>query len=272
MHLPRHLEAMISSGLEMVADRTERDRLHPVASAIATAAFARWLSRRMADDNRVEHEFVVFGAAIRIAEAEQLPLSGKMVVVGFTFLHDTYPIQRITERAIREAAQNDPSLAAALQEKKTRQRIEHMEGGARNARLLLGELRHPERPGEPIVPAAVRDRCAAIIAGHDYWKLGKPHPPASDREAIVCFEADALWPLHPLGVLADLERPAESGQPRDTHDPAEWRRQVRNNLETLREYRLNWEGTDEIFQDPVSIFRTGEGHRLYREWSGLWGI
>ena len=72
----------------------------------------------------------------------------------------------------------------------------------------------PERPSCP----RVRDRCAAIIAGHDYWKLGKPHPPAEDREALVCFEADALWPLHPLGVLADLER---SGK--DVNDPQEWR-------------------------------------------------
>ena len=113
----------------------------------------------------------------------------------------------------------------------------------------------------------VRDRCAAIIAGHDYWKLGKPHPPAEDREALVCFEADALWPLHPLGVLADLER---SGK--DVNDPEEWRKQIGQNLRTLREYRANWQGTDEVFQDADTIFRTAEGHRLYREWAGLWGL
>ncbi len=149
------------------------------------------------EDNRVEHEFVVFGAAMRIAEAERLSLSGKLVVVCATFLHDTYPIARITETAIRECLTKDPQLAAALLEKKARQRIEHMQGGAQNAALLLSELEHPDRPGTPIVSGEVRDRCAAIIAGHDYWKLGKPHPPAEDREALVCFEADALWPLHP---------------------------------------------------------------------------
>jgi hypothetical protein len=270
--LPRHLQAMIVSGLDRVEDPTERDELRPVVDSIAAAAFERWLSRRTAEDNRVEHEFVVFGAAMRIAQAERLPLSGKLVVVCFTFLHDTHPIQRITERTIREALKNDPQLAAALQEKKARQRIEHMEGGARNADLLLRELAHPDRPGEPIVAGAVRERCSAIIAGHDYWKLGRPHPPAGDREAVVCFEADALWPLHPLGVLADLERPGESGDPRDGNDPAEWRRQVRNNLETLREYRANWAGTNEEFRDAQSIFRTAEGHRLYREWAGLWGL
>ena len=270
--LPPHLKAIIGRGLNLVQDPAERAELRPVVDAIAETAFERWLSRRTAEDNAAEHEFVVFGAAMRIAEAERLPLSGKLVVVCFTFLHDTYPIQRITETAIREALKKDAGLAARLQEKKAGQRIEHMEGGARNARLLLRELKHPDRPGEPIVAGDVRDRCAAIIAGHDYWKLGKPYPAAGDREALVCFEADALWPLHPLGVLADLERPGESGDPKDVNDPGEWRRQIRNNLETLREYRANWQGTDEVFQDPDSIFRTAEGHRMYREWAGLWGL
>ena len=263
---------MTRRGLDLVRDPAERAELRPVVNSIAEQSFERWLSSRTTDDNRVEHEFVVFGAAMRIAEAERLPLAGKLVVICATFLHDTSPIQRITERAIREAEVRDRDLAVKLREAKARQRIEHMEGGARNAAHLLRELVHPNHPGESIVSAEVRDRCAAIIASHDYWKLGRPHPPGSDREAVVCFEADALWPLHPLGVLADLERPGEDGEPKDVNDPAEWRRQVRNNLQTLREYRANWQGTDERFQDAESIFRTSEGHRLYREWAGLWGL
>jgi hypothetical protein len=208
---------------------------------------------------------------MRIAEAERLPLDGKLVVVCFTFLHDTYPIRRITERAIRDLAKQDAVLAAGLQEKKVRQRVEHMEGGARNAGLLLRELKHPLREGEPIVSGEVRERCAAIIASHDYWKLGRPHPPAADVEALVCFEADALWPLHPWGVLADLERPGPDGR-KDENDPGDWRFQIRNNLQTLREYRKNWDAAEEVFQDSDSIFRTVEGHRLYREWAGLWGL
>jgi hypothetical protein len=248
---------MTASGLSAVQDPAERAALRAVTDAVAQATFERWLSLRTADDNRVEHEFVVFGAAMRIAEAERLSLSGKLVVVCATFLHDTYPIARITETAIRECLKKDPRLAAELVEKKASQRIEHMQGGAQNAGELLREL--------PIVSGDVRDRCAAIIAGHDYWKLGKPHPPSDDREALVCFEADALWPLHPLGVLADLER---SGK--DVNDPAEWRKQIGQNLRTLSEYRANWQNSDEVFQDAHTIFRTAEGHRLYREWAGLW--
>jgi hypothetical protein len=255
-----------------VRDSSQRGELGVVTETIAQAVFERWLSRRTAEDNRADHEFVVFGAAMRIAEAERLSTAGKLVVVCATFLHDTHPIGRVTERAIREAMKLDPELAARLEEKKSRQRTEHMRGGARNAGVLLGELEHPLRPGEPIVAREVAERGAAIIAAHDCWKLGEPHPPAADREALVCFEADALWPLHPLGVLADLERPGEGGDPMDVNDPAAWRKQIVHNLRTLRQYRGNWEGSGEVFQDAESIFRTAEGHRLYREWAGLWGL
>ena len=144
-----------------------------------------------------------------------------------------------------------------------------MEGGARNADLLLRELAHPS------APESRRDRSARALRRHycpsRLLEARQAAPAGGDREALVCFEADALWPLHPLGVLADLERPGEDGEPKDVNDPAEWRGQVRNNLQTLREYRANWQGTDEPFQDADSIFRTAEGHRLYREWAGLWG-
>ena len=270
--LPPHLQAMMRRGLEVVQDATQRSELGVVAETIARAVFERWLWRRTADDNRADHEFVVFGAAMRIAEGEGLSPAGKLVVVCTTFLHDTHPIRRVTETAIREAMKLDSALAARLEETKRRQRTEHMLGGARNAGLLLGELEHPLRPGEPIVEREIVDRSAAIIGAHDCWKLGSPHPPAGDREALVCFEADALWPLHPLGVLADLERPNESGDPMDVNDPAAWRKQIVHNLRTLREYRKNWEGSGEVFRDRESIFRTAEGHRLYREWAGLWGL
>src|SRR4051812_41207370 len=115
---------MIARGLGRLQDCAERAALRPVTGAVAQAAFQRWLSRRTADDNRVEHEFVVFDAAMRIVEAERLPLSGKFVVVCFTFLHDTHAIRRITETAIREAAAIDTERAAALRQKKERQRIE----------------------------------------------------------------------------------------------------------------------------------------------------
>jgi hypothetical protein len=263
---------MITRGLGALQNASERAALAPIVCAIAEAAYDRWIRDRTSADNRAEHEFIVFYAAMRIAEAERLPLEDKLAAAAFCFLHDTYTIRRVTEAAIREAAARDASLAAEMEREKDRQRREHMAGGARNAEALLRELRHPERPGEPIVSDAVRARTVEIIAKHDCWKLGEPHPPGADRLAVVCFEADALYPLHPIGVLADLERPDESGCPKDLNDPAEWRKQLAHSLGTLRKYRANWAGLAETFQDEESIFRTAEGYRLYREWLGLWNV
>src|SRR5438309_7679576 len=103
---------MIDHGLILVTDAGERAEMRAVVDVVAHAVFERWLSKRTPDDNRVEHEFVVFGAAMRIAEAEHLPLPGKLVVACATFLHDTHAIPRITERQIRDAMQTDARLAA----------------------------------------------------------------------------------------------------------------------------------------------------------------
>ena len=65
------LKAMTRRGLDLVRDPAERAELRPVVDSIAEQSFERWLSGRTADDNRVEHEFVVFAAAMRIAEAER---------------------------------------------------------------------------------------------------------------------------------------------------------------------------------------------------------
>jgi len=154
--LPASLRAMLGRGLDLVPDPAARAAMNSVTYAVAAATFERWLSQRSADDNRVEHEFVVFGAAMRIGVAERLPLDGMLAVICATFLHDTHAIQRITERMIREAAQSDPELAAQLMLRKSEQRTHHMQMGARNAGQLLGELN--------VVSAAVRERCQIIIA------------------------------------------------------------------------------------------------------------
>jgi hypothetical protein len=250
------LQTLIQSGLNALHKPNERADIENLVSVLAPAADARWFAERSREDNRREHEFVVFAAAMRIAEAENLPLTSKRAVAGFVFTHDSYPIARKTERMIREAT---PDLAKQLDQKKTQDRKDHMAGGAKNADALFREL--------GILTDDERDRVVRIIERHDCWKLRDPHPLWADREAVVCLEADALYPLHPYGVLADLER-----EGRDVYDPSEWRKQVRNNLQTLEEYRANWQGMNEPFQDGRSIFRTREGYRLYTEWRGLLGV
>jgi hypothetical protein len=269
--LPERLAVMAEQALAAVASARERDELRVVARVISTAAWQHWYAWRPREDNRQEHEWVVLGNVLKIAEHEGFPLSDKRVAVAFTFLHDTYFIPRITETMIRAA--RDEATRAELLAGKTRQRLEHMEGGAANARILLGRLKHPERPQETLLTSQEIDRCVEIISQHDLWKMRKPYPPGSDRLAVACVEADALYPLHPLGVLADLERPDDQGPCRDAGHPGEWTKQLGNNLLTLLEYRANWKDVaGETFVDDESIFRTQEGHRLYREWRKFWNI
>src|SRR5262245_5029940 len=265
--LPARLKAMLDTALLSVKDEGQREDLRLVAGAIANATWERWQSLRPPEDNRPEHEWIVFATIMKIAEAERLTLSEKRIATAFAFTHDTVFISRITEAMTRAA---DEECKQQLEAEKERQRTAHMEGGAANAREILGQLKDPGGAGDPLLTDEEIERCADIVAGHDRWKLRQPHPVGSDRLAVVCFEGDALWPLHPIGVLADLERPHKIS---DTCDPAEWRNELTVSLETLREYRANWNGLpDEQFIDDESIFRTQEGHRLYQEWRRLWGL
>ncbi len=285
--LPLRLEAMLEQSLAVVNDSEQQKDLRLVANVIAEATWQHWQAWRPIEDNRPEHEWIVFANLMKIAESEGLNLSERRIATAFTFTHDTFFIHRITEAMIRavdieirNTEQFEPNCvlelrkhAAQLREAKAKQRQAHMEGGARNAEFILSQLKHPDHPNELLLTRVEIDRCIDIIAKHDLWKTGKPYPLRNDLLAVVCFEADALWPLHPLGVLADLERPDADGSTKDTNDTAEWQKQVQNDLKTLLEYRSNWKDVEgEIFVDSESIFRTKEGHRLFREWRKFWNI
>jgi hypothetical protein len=282
--IPPRAHALLEQAFTCIVDLAERRELRAVAGVVVPAVWQRWLASRPPEDNRPEHEFVVLQATLQIAEAGRLPLEEKRRAVAVVFLHDTHFIPRITEWQIRsaEAAAEQAAKgqlptadelrrhAADLARQREEQRDLHMRGGADNARLLLPQLRHPNDAARPLFSAAEIERVADIIRHHDDWKLGRPHPPGSDSLAVACLEGDALWPLHPLGVLADLERPDELGHIRDVSNPREWRTQLQHSVQTLRKYRGNWHGTGERFQDEASIFRTAEGHRQYAEWLALW--
>lgn len=213
---------------------------------------------------------MVFANVMRIAEAEGLTLRDKRVATAFSFTHDSFFIPRIMEQSIRDATGEQKEL---LERDKTRQRQEHMEGGARNAEFLLSSLKRPDASDRPLFEVGEVEQCADIIRRHDSWKLNPAWvPPTSDRLAVVCLEGDALWPLHPLGVLADLQRPKE-GKTRDFNDPQEWHKQLTESLETLVESRPRWRDIPSgDFIDGKSIFRTKEAHRLYSQWRQCWNL
>lgn len=258
----------------------------PIAE-LAEHAWRTWWKWREPSDNRAEHELVVLANVLRIGVEERLLETELRIAAAFALLHDTHFIPRITEarttdvrrRAVeaRRAGRLDEAVhwedeLRSLESGKDAQRRRHMAGGAETADHLLRRM--PDLAGTTRWLTDVEaEKCVAIIAGHDRWKLGEPHPPTSDWLAVVCLEADALWPLHPLGVQADLERPDEAGFAYDLHDPSAWRRQLAVSVQTLRTYRANWPIQEQAaFQDGESIFRTPAGHRRYAEWLDFWGL
>ena len=273
--LPPRLDLMLEQALLAVENTEVREDLCTVACVVSNATWQQCQARRLPEDSRQEHEWVVFANVMRIAESEKLPLEDRRIATAFCFVHDTFFIKRIMEEDIRKLeADGQGEQAARLRTLKKAQRDDHMKGSAANARALLEHLEHPATPGVPLLSAKDITRCVDIVAEHDSWKVDPPKPPPTeDRLALACVEGDALWPLHPIGVLADLERPNPGGHSTDMFDPSQWRNKLTHSLRTLVDPRSKWEGIpDSDFIDTETIFRTQEGHRLYSKWRGLWGL
>ena len=268
--LPPRFRIMLEQALWVVEEERERQELCTVACVVSNATWQHWQAQRSPQDNRQEHEWVVFANVMRIAEDERLSLTDRRVATAFCFTHDNYFIKRIMEEEIRELeAKGHFEKAAELTELKKRQRLEHMQKGAENAGSLLSQLKHPQSTAVSLFTPAEIERCVDLVAKHDLWKVEPPQPPSSrDRLPLACIEGDMLWPLHPLGVLADVERAGEN-----QFDAAKWREKLLQSLRTLLQFRKKWRGIPRgDFPDDESPFRTKEGHRIYREWRDYWGI
>ena len=273
--LPPRFTLMLEQAILAVGGVRDREDLCTIACVVSNATWQHCQAARLPDDNRREHEWTVFANVMRIAESEKLSLEDRRTATAFCFVHDTYFIKRIMEEDIRALeADGQAEEAATLRRMKKAQRDDHMKGSAENARVLLEPLEHPHTPGVPLLSEREITRCVDIVAQHDSWKVDPPKPPPTeDRLALACVEGDALWPLHPIGVLADLERPNPEGRSADMFDPSAWRNKLTHSLRTLVAPRSNWDGIpDSDFIDTETIFRTQEGHRLYSEWRGLWSL
>jgi hypothetical protein len=279
--IPDRFIAMLEAGLRVVKNLKMQAELCDVASLVAGSTWKLWQAWRGPVDNRQEHEWVVFANAMRIAESEGLTLSERRVATAFAFTHDSYPIRRIMEADIeclkseaRTCRKTDPKRAkrllqqaAALELEKKGQRNEHMKGGADNAEWHLSKLKRPSGSDCLFSPIEVH-RCVRIVRNHDKWKTGKRHPLGKGRLAMVCLDADVLWPLHPIGVLADVERSNE-----DFNQPAMWKTKLKDSLNTLSKYGAYWGKTSfQTFKCGKLSFLTKEGCVLFREWRRLWRI
>lgn len=274
---PARFRIMLEEGLLVVEDKVQQADLCDVACIVSSAAWEGWLCKRGPEDNRQEHEWVVFANVMKIAQAENLPLSDKRIATAFSFLHDTCFLKRIMEEEIRKVERAGRLLEAEeLKRKKKSTRFDHMVQGAKNAATLLPTLYSGSSSAlrTPLFTAEEIQRCVDIIAVHDAWKVDPPEPPPTeDRLLLACVEADVLWPMHPIGVLADLERANDLGETQDFSDPAKWLDQIHQSNHTILEFRRKWQGIpDGDFIDGESIFRTREGARLYHEWLCRWGL
>ena len=268
MIVSKRVQAEIDMGLSELKSPRAHAALRPIVETIAGEAWRRWIRANGPEHNHPHHEVCVFRLGMKIAVAEKLSLSDMAVLAAFAFCHDNYKFKRIMDARVREAEERGLTAAAeAMRRRKHQQRVQHMTEGARRADEVLAGLRHPGEPARALLTAAQRRRCSGIIAKHDCWKLGEAWPLWKDRLAVCCFEADALWPLQPLGVLADVERSKE-----DLANPGVWQRKVVESHGTLLVFRANWAGMKEPFRDRNSIFRTREGHRIYRDWCKFWGL
>jgi len=283
--LPPRYNIMLEHALNAVSNHREKEELAVVACIVSSASWRYWQAWRPPEDNGQQHEWIVFANVMKIAESENLSLPERRIATAFCFTHDTFFIKRIMENDIDELRKKGLHKEAdKLNEMKGKQRKVHMYGGAKNAAFLLKRLKHPDDPTTPLLSRDEIKTCFDIIKKHDAWKMDPPEPPSSDnRLAVTCLEGDALWPMHPIGVLADLERPKKDENTnkditKDYSDPSQWYEQLKQSLRLLVEFRPKWEEvnnskiTKEDFIDDDSIFRTNEGHRLYIEWRKLWNL
>lgn len=273
--LPSRFKIMLENALLAVGDAQERSDLCIVACVVSNATWQHWQAWRLLIDNRQEHEWVVFANVMRIAESLELPLMDRRIATAFCFIHDTFFIKRIMEEEIRKLKERgEIRKAKELEEMKTKQREDHMRGGAENARFLLNRLRYPDDPTTPLLNKEEIRRCVHIVRKHDLWKVDPPKPPPTkNRLAVACLEGDVLWTFHPIGVLADLDRPGEKGISENQFEPAKWREKLEQSLLTIVEFRPKWKKIPKRdFIDEKTIFRTEEGYRLFSEWRRFWNL
>jgi hypothetical protein len=284
--LPSRFQIMLDHGLRFVQQADEREELCMVACAVSNASWRFWQAWRPPEDNRQEHEWIVFANIMKIGEG-QLETREKRIATAFAFVHDSFPIKRVMkieidrrEEEAKKIKKSNPERARQLQEEAQKLRDEdiqtrvlHMTGGAQNAEFALGQLGDPSCSDslllEPNEMAVLKD----IIEKHDAWKIGESYPASDEPLALVCVEADLLWPLHPIGVLADVERPDRDGNPTDFNDTKDWKKKLDSSLRTIFKYTDMWRKIPgEAAKYGDNTMRTAKGEEILTEWRSLWHI
>lgn len=226
-------------------------------------AWRHCLYRRLcnASDNHYLHEVIVLGSGCRIRR--ELSIEDQRIGILVDVLHDIRAMIRsgVTELDIAEA---EGRSQERIKKRRIDSRYEHMNGSADDAKQIGTKLR--ALYGDEFVSGQELNRAVELIAKHDLIKTGQPYPGATDWLAVCCYEADLLWTIHPVGLVADINRG------RNMFAPDQWQTQLDHNIKQFKRWRVELEKSPDAgeFIDEETVFRTSEGHAIYIEWLQYW--
>lgn len=171
--------------------------------------------------NPVSHQVVVLEHMLAIAKAEGFAGREMRMAGALALLHDIGAVKKITKgqvKALREEAEEaDPTAAEAIMRRadaldleRRQSRTLHMRKSsymAQEAMLALNSVR-----GEIVFDEPMIETICEIIRIHDNPTLDLPIP-RSNWMAVCLREADRLWLVTRLGILADLLRQSDDTKP-----------------------------------------------------------
>ncbi|MDH5185716.1 MAG: hypothetical protein OEZ20_01395 [candidate division WOR-3 bacterium] len=267
-NVPSYLLNILSNSFSQVNEK-ERNSLMDISKMMFIYLYNRYLLFRSSEDNRKEHELIVLSNVLKISEKMELNYSDKKIAIAVSLFHDTCFIKRIMEEEIRKLEEKGSIKEAnLLREKKKDQRRDHMKGGAKNTKEALEYINKINPHGWTIFTDKEIERSEKIVLKHDLIKTDELYPKRINTLELCCHESDILWPLHPIGVSADIERYGK-----DINEKENWTNQVKENLKLFDDMRKKYDkkNVDDRFIEKT-YFRTEEGHRIFSNWLKFWNL
>ncbi|NQT15637.1 MAG: hypothetical protein HQ582_22965 [Planctomycetes bacterium] len=171
--------------------------------------------------NPVAHQVVVLEHMLEIAKAEGFKRREMQIAAALALLHDIGAVKKITEgqvKALRmEAEKADPTAAEAIMRRadaldleRRQSRTLHMRKSSYLAQKAMSDFNSTR--GEIVFDEPMIETICEIIRIHDNPTLDLPIP-RSNWMAVCLREADRLWMVTRLGILADLLRQSNDEKP-----------------------------------------------------------
>lgn len=281
----------------MTVPEKDKDQLHEALAVIEDSktkaevtVIAEELFSRIYDDlnkaivgNPIEHHPIALAHMLKIATRIKSPYLVLAEAAALALLHDISAVPKITKQMVTAAG---PGKGDALELERQENRILHMREGSAVAHRYLLALN--KSLGRIVFDSKAIDRVCEAIRIHDNPSLDIPIH-RSNWLAVAFREADRLWMITHLGILADLARKCSAVKDADEiafpeqfctayaalirdnentiAQPDKYRDQLEDNIKRFCEERELYrplEPTEGPFCDESTFFRTAEGHAIYR--------